>query len=106
MEHTDNDHWQEKYAKVFFGDPADYEREQRSKTLLKPAVPGQQGSLNIRPSEAKPVTDLSQFLGRAGGTGKADPNKAALAKVAQSKAAIKIGPDESGNLSLDVPEGT
>lgn len=109
MEHTDSDVWAKEYKPIFFPDPGEVTR-QSSKAKLAEAKPGQQGSLNIKRAEAKPVTDLAQFLGRAGGTGKSDPNKAALAKIAKARSdsaapAIRIGPDDAGNLSLDTPNG-
>ncbi len=105
MEHTDGEVWEREYRPIFFPDPGAMP-QQSSKAKLAEAQPGQEGSLNIKPkSEPVKVTDLSQFLGRAGSAGKADPNKDVLRAKAQSKAAdITIGPDTDGNLSVDAPE--
>ncbi len=105
MEHTDGEVWEAKLRPVFF--PTDDENpaaSTASKAKLAPAVSGQPGSINIKPkAEPIKVTDISQFIGRAGSTGKADPNKAALAAKARAKAAIKIAPDSNGDLSVDIP---
>jgi hypothetical protein len=105
MEHTDGEVWAEKFRPIFFPtDDENPQRQQAAKAKLAPAVAGQQGSLNITPkAEPVKVTDLSQFLGRAGSTGKVDPNKATLAAKARAKSAIKIAPDENGDLSIDTP---
>ena len=122
QEHTDAEAWREErrdengayigpsYHDVFYGQPERLERAQESRAKLAPAEKGQQGSLNIKPREkpAQPVTDISQFLGRAGATGKSDPNKAVLAEKARSKAkpakTITIAPDDAGGLSVDAPD--
>lgn len=105
MEHTDGEVWAEKFRPIFFPTPEENpERAGVSKAKLAPAVAGQQGSLNITPkAEPVKVTDLSKFLGRAGSTGKVDPNKATLAAKARAKAPIRITPDENGDLSIDEP---
>lgn len=118
QEHTDAEAWREErrgengewigpsYHDIFYGQPERIERQQESRAKLAPAEKGQQGSLNIKPREkpAQAVTDISQFLGRAGATGKADPNKAVLAEKARAKAAptktITIAPDDAGGLDV------
>lgn len=103
MEHTDKEVWDKEFRPVFFPDPDQIPR-QASKAKLADAKPGQEGSLNIKPKAEKVVvTDLSQFIGRAGGTGKADPNKAVMRQRAR-KADIKIAPDAEGNLTVDAPD--
>lgn len=105
MEHTDAEVWEKEYKDTFFGDPKVQQARQVSQAKLAPAEKGKPGSINIKKPEkpAEIVTDISQFLGRAGATGKPDPNKAALAEKAKSRAAITIGPDADGNLSVDTP---
>lgn len=103
MEHTDADVWEREFKPVFFPDPGQMP-QQASKAKLAEAKPGQEGKLNIeRKAEPVKVTDLSQFLGRAGQTGKADPNKAVLAQR-PGKPAITISPDDSGNLTVEAPD--
>lgn len=107
MEHTDGEVWEKEYRDTFFGDPKAQQSKHISQAKLAPAVKGQAGSLNIKPKakeEKVMVTDLSQFFGRAGSTGKSDPNKAALASKAKAKTTIRIAPDEGGNMTVDGAE--
>lgn len=105
MEHTDPEVWEKEYRDKFFGDPSRTDQATGlTVSKLKPAVKGQQGSINIKPrAEKEKVTDLSAFLGRVGETGKVDPNKKALAAKAKKARAtrITIAPDEGGNLNVD-----
>ena len=108
MEHTDSDVWDKELRPKFFPTEDDPDPSQEKRAKLADAKPGQQGSLNIKP-KANPVavTDLSQFLGRAGSAGKSDPNKAALrakASKPEQDASISIRPDAEGNLKVDRPE--
>lgn len=102
MEHTDGEVWDKEYKDTFFGDPKKAAAQNGlAQAKLAPAVKGQAGSLNITPKESKPVTDLSQFLGRAGSAGRTDPNKAAIAAKAKAKTTLRIAPDEGGNLTVE-----
>lgn len=120
MEHMDGEAWRQErvdddggkhpsFHDIFFGDPLDVDPESSSRAKMEPAKPGQQGSLNIKPREkaADVVTDFSQFVGRAGGTGKADPNKAMMVERAKHRAeqgqkpSIRIAPQEGGGLSVE-----
>lgn len=100
MLNVDTETWQKDYKDIFFGDPKAHQMREEAKRRMAPAQKGQEGSLNIQRKEAKPVPDMSQFFGRAGGAGKADPNKAAQKEIADRKAAMTIGPDADGNLSV------
>lgn len=108
MEHVDGEVWDREYKSVFFPDPDAPQHQPVVKAKLADAKPGVEGSLNIKvPEEKVKVTmaDLDGFFGRAGSSGKSDPNKAVLrAKAEQRKASITIGPDADGNLSVDTPE--
>jgi len=104
MQNCSEEAWNADYKDTFFGDPAKHQMIAASRQRLAPAQDGQQGSLNIQRKEAKPVGDMSQFLGRAGSAGKADPNKAAQREISERRAAMTIGPDADGNLSVDVDD--
>lgn len=100
MQHVDSEVWDKEYKDIFFGDPKQHEMRQQAQARMAPAQAGQQGSLNIKPVEKKITEgDLSQFFGRAGGAGKADPNKA-VARERAKRAPLTIGPDTEGNLSV------
>lgn len=102
MQNCDAETWDKEYKDLFFGDPDEHKRRQVSRQRIAPSKPGQRGSLNIDRKQAKPVGDMSQFFGRAGDAGKADPNKAAVREIAESKrkAAFTIAPDGDGDLSI------
>lgn len=102
MQNCDSDTWDKEYKDLFFGDPDEHKRREAARQRIAPAKPGQRGSLNIKPTESKPVDDMSQFFGRAGGSGKADPNKAVIRDISEAKrkAAFTIGPDGDGDLSI------
>jgi hypothetical protein len=105
MQHVDSEVWEKEYKDIFFGDPSVHLRRQEAQRRIAPAQKGVEGSLNIKRKEApKPAPDLSELFGRAGSAGKADPNKAAMQEIGARKAAITIGPDADGNLSVTAPE--
>jgi hypothetical protein len=122
QEHHDAEAWREErrdengsligpsYHDVFYGQPDLIQRQQESRAKLAPAQKGQQGSLNIAPREkpAQAVTDISQFLGRAGATGKADPNKAVIAEKARKTGKpvtkITIAQDDEGGVTFTEPD--
>lgn len=107
LQHCDPDAWDKDYKDLFFGDPAKREREQAARARIAPSQKGQEGALNLAKTEAKPVADLSQFFGRAGGAGKADQNKEVMRERGKKRSPLTIGPDEDGNLSVrsDSDEG-
>lgn len=102
MQNCDSETWDKEYKDIFFGDPDQHKRRQEAQRRIAPSQPGQRGSLNIAKKESKPIGDMSQFFGRAGDAGKADPNKAALREISESKrkAAFTIAPDGDGDLSV------
>lgn len=102
MQNCDSEIWDKEYKDVFFGDPDDHKRREDAKRRITPSQSGQRGSLNIVKKDAKPVGDMSQFFGRAGNAGKADPNKAAIREIsdAKRKPAFTIAPDDDGNVMI------
>jgi hypothetical protein len=107
MLNVSSEAWEADYKDIFFGDPKTFERKQQAKNNIKPAVKGQEGSLNIVPKKkAEPVTDISGFLGRGGSPGKSDPNKAAKIAISEAKrkksGGLVIKPTDSGDLSVSM----
>jgi hypothetical protein len=102
MQNCDPETWDKEYKDLFFGDPKQHEARREAQRRIAPSQPGQRGSLNIVKKEAKPVGDMSQFFGRAGDAGRADPNKAAIREIAEAKRkpAFTIAPDGDGDLSI------
>lgn len=96
IQHCDPEVWEKEYREVFFGDPEKLQREREARARVAPSQKGQEGSLNIERKEAKPVVDMSQFFGRAGGAGKPDQNK----EVVRERAKLTIAPDGDGNLTV------
>lgn len=102
MQNCDSETWDKEYKDIFFGDPDEHKRREEARRRIAPSKPGQRGELNITKRDAKPVADMSQFFGRAGNAGKADPNKAAIREISEArhKPAFTIAPDDDGNVTV------
>jgi hypothetical protein len=97
MQTIDPEVWEKEYQEIFFGDPRMVEIKASAKKRIAAAKKGEEGGLNIKPVEKKPVGDLTQFFGRAGGAGARSNTKGSKDKAPP---AFTIGADDSGDLSV------
>jgi len=92
LEKIDPEAWDKEYKDVFFGDPVKRQKAEAAKKLIKPAVPGQQGHLDLKPVKKVPAADVASIIGKYG---KGIPTE-------RRGPSIVTGPD--GTLDIDRPE--
>ena len=95
LEKIDGETWDREYKDIFFGDPEKRRRADEAKKHLKPSVPGQAGSLDLRPVEKTAPADLAAIIGKYG-------KGVAPERKSPSGPNISTGPD--GSLTVDQPE--
>lgn len=92
LEKIDGETWDREYKDIFFGDPEKHRRAAEAKKSLKPAVPGQQGHLDLKPVEKVPATDLAAIIGKYG------------KGIAPERRGPNISVGSDGTLDIDSPE--